>query len=148
MLKKYCAVIGLAGVMMSAAMSEEQAANPAWSKLDPAWSRIGAQVEAQLGKQGQRVFIDLAYSSVVVEMCQGFQLDEQKFKNGFSVIETERYKGLTPEQQKDFERDVAMFYGTYRGLLTAEGLLDTPSFCSAASNLRQSGQIPFWMPAS
>lgn len=54
---------------------------------------------------------------------------------------------MSPADLTQYGAKVSMYFGVYLGMLTAVGMLERDSFCSAAQEMKANGEGRFWISA-
>lgn len=120
--------------------------SPIWQQIDPAWSGVSSKVIELVGEDKQKILADLAYAAVVGDICDNLSLDKAKFQFTFdNTFNENNLPSPKPEQVNSYGHKVAMFFGVYVGLLSADGLLERDDFCSAAQSMQANGQGRYWL---
>lgn len=141
------AMLGLGLVPATASAESAPAATaPAPNKLDPAWVEMERRVTTLAGQDKQRQMLDLAYATVAAEKCQGLKVDGKTINDEFHVLAEDTQKSRNPDEQRQFEIELSVAFGTYIGLVLAEGLQDLPAFCQEveAVKARNGGPAKYW----
>lgn len=125
---------------------DAESTSPTWQQIDPAWSGVSSKVIDLVGEDRQKVLADLAYAAVAGDICDNLSLDKTKFQSTFdNTFNEKNLPSPTPEQITDYGHKVAMFFGVYVGLLTADGLLERNNFCDAAQQMHANGEGRYWL---
>jgi hypothetical protein len=137
-------LLSLVGLSGPAGSDETSANTPLWQKLEPAWQAVEGKLKPLIGEDRNRLLIDLAYASVVSKVCPGATIKADDFQQAFNRFEDAKYRSMRETDQKRYEHELLIHYGTCIGLLTAEGLADRDTFCSTATKVKLAGGGPYW----
>lgn len=143
-----CKITFLSLLLTSPLLHAEDAesTSPTWQQIDPAWSGVSRKVIDLVGEERQKVLADLSYAAVAGDICDNLSLDKAKFQTTFdSTFNATNLSSPTTEQISDYGQKVAMFFGVYVGLLTADGLLERNNFCDAAQQMHANGEGRYWL---
>jgi hypothetical protein len=129
----------------AAATDETPAAVPSL-KFERALGKIDQKVAKLMGNESQQALRLMAEAAVLSDYCAAVNLDQRKFKQEFDALTTGSQQRTVDEQRK-FENLLAMYFGTYVGVLVAEGTDRRGEFCGFAEDALKS-QRPisrFWL---
>ncbi len=119
-------------------------------KLDPVWNRLAVSNAKFLNRDQQALLDDLAFAAAVASGgCPGFQLDRQRFEDGFKSLRTDDYMKAPADEKRRREYRLMMNFGATVALYQAEGVLHPKEACRFAEERRAAGPGRFWVqPAS
>lgn len=125
----------------------EQTDSATWQQLDPAWTQTSEQIIEFVGEDKQKLLAQLAYASVAAKTCQGLTLDQNKFQQTFDANFNEKSLGKTVKaaEMMAYGQKVAMYFGVYIGLLTADSMMERDTFCNAAQQMKTNGETHYWL---
>jgi len=142
-------VVGLLACLAQESGAQQELPPALVSKLDPAWERLGASNAKFLNLDQQALLDDLAFAAAVGGGCPGFQVDREKFEQGFKALRTDDYMKMPADQKRKLEYRIMASFGATVALYTAEGLLHPKEACKFAEAKRSLGPGRFWVqPAS
>ena len=133
------AAVCLSGVLLSqsAALGADDA-----NRLHEAWEDALEGQEHVLTPQQFAKLNNLAYQAAVVRVCDGFEIDETKFRAQLSeAAEAPHDDTLSDDEHKAHTAFVLIEFGTRYGLLIAEGNAAKASFCERAATHRKDAEI-------
>ena len=137
-------VVGLLACLAQEVRAQQELP-PLVSKLNPAWERLGANNAKFLNLDQQALLDDLAFAAAVGAGCPGFQVDPEKFEQGFKAFKTDDYMKLPPDQKRKLEYRLMASFGATVALYWAEGLLHPKEGCKFAEQKRSLGPGRFWV---
>lgn len=112
------------------------------NRLHEAWEDALEGQEHVLTPQQFAKLNNLAYQAAVVRVCDGFDIDDAKFRAQlFEAAEAPHDSSLSEDEHKAHSTFVLIEFGTRYGLLIAEGNSAKASFCEKASALRKDADI-------
>ncbi len=142
-------LVGLLACLTQEVRAQDELPPALVTRLDPAWQRLAASNAKFLNLDQQALLDDLAFAAAVSGGCPGFQLDREKFEQGFKALGTDDYMKLPADQKRRLEYRLMANYGATVALYTAEGLLHPKDACKYAERKRDLGPGRFWVqPAS
>lgn len=113
-------------------------------KISPAWERLDTLTQSYLSDEQQKRVQQLAFAAAAADICDGFEVDKEKFIKAFEDFDGEKQKTLPDEEQKLWKDKLLVAYGIATGLFAAEGMLVNDQFCSAAEDLRTASTGHYW----
>lgn len=116
---------------------------PVLDQINPAWQRLDILTQSYLNDQQQIKLQQLAFAAAVADICEGFEVDSEKFVAAFQEFDSVKQKEPVNGQGYWYER-MLVAYGMATGLFAAEGLLVNEQFCNAASELKASSTSHYW----
>jgi hypothetical protein len=140
---RWMVIGGLLAALTPAAFAQDQL--PAVPALNPAWERLAASNAKFLNRDQQVLLDDLAFATAMVEVCPGFKVDKEKFKQGFEGFRSDHYMKLPPEQKRIIEYRLMVNFGATVALYAAEGLMHPRQTCTVAEGKRPGGPGRFWV---
>lgn len=123
-------------LIQSAAVSAKDA-----NRLHEAWEDALEGQEHVLTPQQFAKLNNLAYQAAVVRVCDGFEIDETKFRAQLSeAAEAPHDDSLSDDEHKAHAAFVLIEFGTRYGLLIAEGNSAKGPFCERATAHRKDAE--------
>ena len=116
-------------------MAQAQAQAP-HEMLAAAWDDIEKTVDGTLTPRQHVRLNDIAHAAAVDALCDGFNLDANKFKAEFAELEPDDKDNMSADEIDYFQKHLLVNYGLVAGLFMAEGALDQEGFCKAAEEDR------------
>jgi len=121
------------------------AEEPADDRMVGAWEDAIGDQEPILTDKQFAALNNLAFQAAVTKVCDGYQIDQAKFSQGFADATGEAPAGLTPEETGHWHAAVLFRFGATYGLFLAEGNADATGFCASAAELKAESETPkFW----
>ncbi|WP_419175592.1 hypothetical protein [Desulfosediminicola sp.] len=116
---------------------------PVLDQISPAWERLDILTQSYLTDEQQISLQKLAFAAAVADICDGFEVNGEKFIAAFQKFDSVKEKEPTNGQGYWYER-MLVAYGIATGLFTAEGLLVSEQFCKAAEELKSTSTDHYW----
>jgi len=116
---------------------------PVLDQINPAWQRLDILTQSYLTDQQQIKLQQLAFAAAVADICDGFEVDREKFVDAFQEFDSVKQKEPVDGKGYWYER-MLVAYGIATGLFAAEGLLVNEEFCNAAGELKNSSADHYW----
>lgn len=113
-------------------------------KINPAWQRLDTLTGSYLTEGQQQTVQELAFAAAAGDICDGLNVDHDKFVAAFQIFDDEKLKAMSPEEQQLRKQKLLVVYGIATGLFAAEGMLVEDKFCAAAEELRAKSPDHFW----
>jgi hypothetical protein len=112
-------------------------------RLDDAWGDLVIDQEPILTDLQFAELNNLAFQAAVTKICDGFELDQQKFAEGVSTATSPAPETVdTPDEMKQWETAVYFRLGASYGLFLAEGNANVDKFCQSAADLKADPEVP------
>ena len=108
--------------------------------LDLAWQEVDETMAGALTPKQQARLNDLAHASAVDSLCEGFNLDPDKFKAEFQMLKPDDMDNMSTKEMDYFKQHLLVNYGLVTGLFLSEGSLDHDGFCLAAEEQRNDSE--------
>jgi hypothetical protein len=132
-----------------AGLSAAVAAGPALAqsgdddkRLDAAWEDLVVDQEPILTDAQFAKLNNLAFQAAVTKICDGYELDIQKFSEGVSDATYPSPATITtPDDMKQWETAAYFRLGASYGIFLAEGNADPTSFCASAADLKADSEV-------
>jgi hypothetical protein len=115
------------------------------TRLDPVWARLARNNAKFLTPQQTELLDDMAFAAAVGAGCPGFQVDHDKFKQGFESLRSADYMKLSADDKRRWEYKLMMSFGASTALYEAEGQLNPKDGCRFAETRRDGGPGRFWV---
>jgi hypothetical protein len=128
--------IGLVAALPAAAASA--ATQPGEPKrlrgpLEQAWQQATEMAVDSVGEEESGQLVMLAYGSAVGRSCEGFELDEERYRAAFRMLAEERRGDLEDAKRaRSLLRRTSYHLGVATGIFLAEHALDPARFCAGA----------------
>jgi hypothetical protein len=129
------AVLSASGGVASAQLADDD-------RLDNAWADVAVDQEPILTEAQFAKLNNLAFQAAVTKICDGYDLDQQKFAEGLSDATYPAPDGLSRDEMKQWETAVYFRLGTTYGLFLAEGNAKPDDFCKSAAELKADSTVP------
>lgn len=110
-------------------------------RLDEAWKDAIGDQEPILTEQQFALLNNLAFQAAVTKICDGYQIDGDKFSKSFAEATEAPNPSMTPEDAGHWATAVAVRFGTTYGLFLAEGNNKPDDFCASAKELKDQTEI-------
>lgn len=111
-------------------------------RLDDAWTSALLGQEPVLSPQQFAKLNNLAFQAAAVRVCEGFELDQNKFTAALDEATAPAKEDLAPETLDARQAFILIEFGTRYGLFLAEGEAKDESFCKNAKELKGKTDIP------
>jgi hypothetical protein len=111
-------------------------------RLSEAWKDAVADQEPILTEKQFGLLNNLAFQAAASKVCDGFNLNQDKFSTAMTEAVTPAPEGLSEAEADHWEAAVLMRFGTSYGLLLAEGNDEPKDFCESAKELKADTEIP------
>lgn len=111
-------------------------------RLDGAWSGLVAGAEPVLTPQQTAKINNLAYQAAVTRICDGFELNEDRFMAALADATAKSDDKLPDEALVARHNFLLIDLGMRVGVFIAEGAANKDSFCSSASELKAQSELP------
>lgn len=114
-------------------------------RLDDAWKNLFEAQEGILTPKQSAQLNNLAFTAAVTRVCDGFEIDRQKFKAALAEAVEPSVEGLTDEQHVERGTAILIDLGMRVGIFIAEGNGDKDDFCKAAEEAKADTEAPnYW----
>jgi hypothetical protein len=111
-------------------------------RLDEAWAdAVGGQEPILTDKQFA-MLNNLAFQAAVTKICDGYELDQDKFAAGISEATTPPPPNMSTDDAEQWKTAVLIRFGTAYGVLLSEGNADVDNFCKSAADLKGATDVP------
>jgi len=111
-------------------------------RLDNAWADVVVDQEPILTEAQFAKLNNLAFQAAATKICDGYDLDQNKFAEGLSDATYPAPDGLSEDEMKQWETAVYFRLGTTYGLFLAEGNAKPDDFCTSADDLKADSSVP------
>jgi hypothetical protein len=111
-------------------------------RLSEAWKDAVGDQEPILTEKQFALLNNLAFQAAASKVCDGFNLNQDKFTTAMNEAVTPAPEGLSEAEADHWEAAVLMRFGTSYGLLLAEGNDEPKDFCESAKELKADTEIP------
>jgi hypothetical protein len=111
------------------------------NRLDEAWKDAIGEQEPILTEQQFALLNNLAFQAAVTKICDGYQIDGDKFSKSFAEATEPPNPSMTPEDAGHWSTAVAVRFGTTYGLFLAEGNTKPEDFCASAKEFKDQTEI-------
>ena len=127
-------------------LSSVQAQDTVHQRLKAGWVKATDLIDGVLSPAQRSEMNSLAFSAAVASLCEGFDLNRDKFTTGMKTLEHENKAEMSAEQIDYFETHLTFNYGVAVGLYLAEGSLDQAGFCAEAAAHRNDPEshLHYW----
>ena len=106
-------------------------------RMDRAWGDLVIDQEPILTDQQFAQLNNLSYQAAVTKICDGYELDQERFAAGVSAATNPAPPTITtPEELMQWQTAVYFRFGASYGLFLAEGNANVASFCSGAGEFK------------
>ena len=95
-------------------------------------------VDQKLSPDQTTQLIVIAHQAATASACEGFELDEEKFKGAFAKLAHASEAGMSADEKSYFEKHVMMAYGVAIGGFLADAAANTSAYCDDADEERKS----------
>jgi hypothetical protein len=112
------------------------------NRLDDAWEDAVADQEPVLTEKQFALLNNLAFQAAVTKVCDGYELDPDKFAAGIAEATSPAPEGLSDEDAEAWKTAVLIRFGTTYGLFLAEGNDEDDDFCESAKELKADSEVP------
>ena len=109
--------------------------------LELAWQEAEETLGGVLTPRQNAQLNDLAHAAAVDSLCEGFNVDADKFKAEFQQLAPEEGESMSAEEMDYFKQHLLVNYGLVVGLFLSEGALDQEGFCRAAEEARNDPEV-------
>lgn len=111
------------------------------NRLDEAWKDAIGDQEPILTEKQFALLNNLAFQAAVTKICDGYQIDGDKFSKSFADATESPNPSMTPEEAGHWATAVAARFGTTYGLFLAEGNNKPEDFCASAKEFKDQTEI-------
>jgi hypothetical protein len=147
-----CAAFVLASVLAPGTVGAAEPGEPKRLRgpLERAWRDATEMRNASLDENEGTQLVLLAYASAVDASCEGFELDEERYKAAFRTLAEERRAELGDQKKaRSLLRRTSYHLGVATGLFLAEHAIDPERFCTGARESLEDPDIAaFFTPAT
>jgi hypothetical protein len=135
-------VASLAAMAASVFLIPAVAADETPQRLGDAWKSALLGAEPVLTPQQFAKLNNLAYQSAAVRVCEGFEINAEKFNAAIADATAPAKDDLSDEEFQVHQSFVLIEFGMRYGLFLAEGKAQDKSFCANAAELKTKTEIP------
>ncbi len=131
------AVMAICVFAFSAEANEEKS-----HRLSSAWSGLVAGAEPVLTPRQTAKVNNLAYQAAVTRICEGFDINEERFMSALADATTMPDAKLSNEALVARHNFLLVDLGMRVGVFIAEGAFNATSFCASAQELKAQSELP------
>ena len=119
-----------------------EAAEEKSHRLNSAWSGLLAGAEPVLTPQQTAKVNNLAYQAAVTRICEGFDLNEDRFMAALADATAKSDDKLPEDALVARHNFLLVDLGMRVGVFIAEGAVNKDSFCANAAELKAQSEMP------